>query len=289
MDQDFDTLLAKQILKAMPFGILITDQQGNITWSNDIIKGLIDVTSTISSTDMDMQQWRAAVAPFLSNKGTFPINDTADNTEIWIRHSEIPIQSTSSETILLHVFEDVSEARRFQDERNQLTNKLRTLTPVDPLTNLPSRHAMMQSLNPLVSLSRRYEKPLSLILLQIDNLDQFDEEQGEPTRGEILVSLSRLLKDQMRWADIIGRYDTDQFLLVLPETNREDAVKLVEKVHPLISHLDVPELPVGPIELTPKYGISQWAKGDDLRRLIKRTTQALHTAQSKSDLAVEAL
>ncbi|OGT18915.1 MAG: hypothetical protein A2V90_06825 [Gammaproteobacteria bacterium RBG_16_57_12] len=287
MEQEIEKPFARQILKSMPFGIMVTDQQGNIAWTNDLMRDLIDVST--SGSGHGAAQLQQAAVTFLNDQRLISLTDPVDSTEIWIRHSEFPIKDDTGRALAVHFYEDVSEARDLRQQRDQLEEKLQKLTPVDPLTNLPSRHAILQSLTPLVSLSRRYAKPLSIILLEISNLDQFDEEHGEPTAGEVLVSLSRLLKDQMRWADLIGRYDNNQFLLVLPETARDDAVKLVDKIHPMISQLDVPELPFGPVALTPKYGISQWAKGDDMRRLMQRATQALHTARATEATPVEIL
>lgn len=271
----------------MPFGILITDLSDNIIWTNDIMKDLIEV---IPSSENDISQDEhisAALQPFLSSKGTFPILDPLCSTEIWLKHTELTMENDDGDTIIVHLYEDVTDAKEFQQERDQLSEKLRKQAPVDTLTNLPTQHAILQSLRPLVSLSRRYEKPLSIVMLEIGKLENYDEETGEPTAGEILVSLSRLLKDQMRWADLIGRFNNNQFLLVLPETTSEAAAKLVNKIHPKITQLEVAELPYGPITLEPNFGISQWMKGDDSQRLLRRAIKALETARENADKSME--
>jgi len=91
----------------------------------------------------------------------------------------------------------------------------------------------------------------------------------------LLVGVAQLLKDQLRWADMIGYTEQHEFILVLPETNAEAAVRLADKLeHQLI------ELMPPPADRCCRLGIASWRKSDNAATLLKRTAQSLSQAHT---------
>lgn len=264
--------MAPQLLDHAPFGMVVLDQKGNISWLNGTLKDLL-------GADGDNE---AAVTQrlksLLAAQGGFPVVDPRDGSEIWLRHTARELQDPERGPLTAHFFEDITETKALQLERDQLSEELRKRLSHDPQTGLLSQHAVLQSLQPLVSLSRRYGKPLSVVFMSLTNLGQ-----SEVDSKDIVTAVGHFLKDQIRWADLIGRYGPDQFLLVLPETTKDDASRLVEKIAPKIARLDAAELPVRPIELTVHFGISEWIKGDDAGRLVRRAIEAMNLARESGE------
>ena len=137
----------------------------------------------------------------------------------------------------IHYYLDTTDQQNALGDRDRLHEELAQHTTRDAVTGLPNRQALLQGLEPLVSRSRRYHNPLSVIRLRIDNLADIDTEFGKGNSETALTAVSQMLKDQMRWADLIGRFDNDEFLLVLPETAADAANYLLEKLRQRLSDL----------------------------------------------------
>ena len=121
----------------------------------------------------------------------------------------------------------------------------------------------MIQLEAQVSRSRRYQNPLSVLMVRLECPQPAGQDIGE----QGLVRFSRLLRDQTRWPDIIGRWDQREFLLVLPETpvSATDALKdkVKQQVESAVEHPDDPAC-------TALFGAAEWRKGDDAESLIER-------------------
>ena len=88
------------------------------------------------------------------------------------------------------------------------------------------------------------------------------------------LAVSRYLRDRLRWVDQIGRWEEDQFLLVLPETGEADARGLLDKI---VNEQDSMQLPEPYDDLRPqlRFGMACWSKGDDMRTLLRKAHQDL--------------
>jgi len=145
--------------------------------------------------------------------------------------------------------------------------------PHDSITGMLNHNSMYHTVSLEVSRSRRYNNPLSLILMNInysscvDNSNSFSDEKIE----QIRVMISQLLKDQIRWADIIGHLEHSDFALLLPETNHQSAQILINKLNKNIQNISLNSDYIS-------YGISQWKKGDDVNLFIERAINNVENA-----------
>jgi diguanylate cyclase (GGDEF)-like protein len=132
----------------------------------------------------------------------------------------------------------------------------------------------MQSLEPQVSRSRRYGNPLSVIAMEIDSYKTADNVE-QPVTDQVLTAVSFYLRDQMRWVDLVGRTQDNEFTLILPETTENDAVKLAHKIKARIQSLSLPDSPETTISVHAKFGISSWGKGDDTTMLLRKCKESM--------------
>ena len=102
-----------------------------------------------------------------------------------------------------------------------------------------------------------------------------------------MLSISQLLRDRLRWADLVSRFDERLFVLVLPETTDEAAHKLVEDLSSQLSRFRSSDLVQQPIDVKVRFGVTEWHKGDDTRRFLKRAERALQDAQSPLEFTLE--
>ena len=221
MSEPFDLPLATETLQNAPFGILVVDNNQQIVWVNKAFEEFLNIETgslTGKSTDeISSPEFKSV----LDLNDDIVITKSKRNGNRWLRcwHQMLEIdESVAGNTYFLI---DVSDHYRLQDELKRIQNELETKSTRDLPTGLLNRRGLMQVLDAQVARSRRYNNPLSLIRMEITGYIYGD---GKALRkDQILIEIGHLLNDQLRWADISGRLDNENFLLI-----KEDTLSLLE-------------------------------------------------------------
>lgn len=100
----------------------------------------------------------------------------------------------------------------------------------DPLTHVYQRRYAIHRLAYEAARSVRYKNPLSVLLVDVDHLEEINREHGMLIGDTVLIEVAQILYRTLRRTDLIGRYDLQDFILVLPETPEDNAVKLADRV-----------------------------------------------------------
>ncbi len=277
MDQPLSSGIATEALSNAPIGVLILDKTGHITWLNQALETLLGITreqligKDEASVDPD---WRGLL---FSPEPTLLLEATANRPDRWLQAWRTKLNVAGG---ALHYYADISDLQKIREDRARLSEELAQHITRDSITGLPNRQALLQGLEPLVSRSRRYHNPLSVIRLRIDNLQDIETEFGMGNGDIALTAVTQMLKDQMRWADLIGRFDRDEFLLVLPETNFDAATQLLEKLRHRLAELTPCSRTGLPITLVAQFGVAGWMLGDDRAKLLRRAREMLEQENS---------
>lgn len=126
----------------------------------------------------------------------------------------------------------------------------------DELTGLFTRNFLEKEIWPTeVARAERYQRPLSLVLIDMDGLKQINDSKGHATGDRALRALVAVILRSIRKMDILFRYGGDEFLLVLPETKSGRAKILMERLQKEV-----------PKTITFSFGVAQWKK-DSLQTL----------------------
>lgn len=131
---------------------------------------------------------------------------------------------------------DVTEMRRMQQE-------LERLSVTDALTGLYNRRYFDQKLNDEFALAKRYGRPLSVMLFDVDHFKRFNDTYGHDQGDRVLQALAGVLKS-MRTIDIPCRYGGEEFAVVLPNTPVDNAVYAAERLRKAVEALDIDGLKV---------------------------------------------
>jgi diguanylate cyclase (GGDEF)-like protein len=115
-------------------------------------------------------------------------------------------------------------------ENAQLQHELELMQSVDGLTGLRNRQRFFEDLQREFAACRRYDSPLSLILLDVDGLRSVNETRGYDAGDRLLLALAELLMTRLRVTDIAARIGDDDFAVILPRTPREGAERLAERI-----------------------------------------------------------
>jgi diguanylate cyclase (GGDEF)-like protein/putative nucleotidyltransferase with HDIG domain len=125
-------------------------------------------------------------------------------------------------------------ARMFErTERQSLT---------DSLTGLPNRRYFADILEREMIRSQRNHRPLSMINTDLDHFKAINDEYGHAKGDEILKGFSKVLRDQVRSIDLPVRFGGEEFLVLLPDTDKEGALMVAEKIRRSADRLSIPRL-----------------------------------------------
>jgi diguanylate cyclase (GGDEF)-like protein len=115
-------------------------------------------------------------------------------------------------------------------ENARLEQEIEVAASVDPLTGLRNRTRFLEDLRREFATARRYETPLSLIVLDVDGLRDVNAQQGFEAGDRLLLVLSELLLTRLRISDIAARIGDDDFAVILPQTPLKGARALSERI-----------------------------------------------------------
>jgi diguanylate cyclase (GGDEF)-like protein len=115
--------------------------------------------------------------------------------------------------------------RKVMDER-----RAQRLAITDGLTGLYNRRYFEERLDEEIHRSRRYDRPMSIIMIDIDFFKQFNDTCGHLKGDDVLRQLSHILQDHTRETDITARYGGEEFVMILPETSLESSRMLGERI-----------------------------------------------------------
>ena len=137
----------------------------------------------------------------------------------------------------------------------QRTKVLEELATTDGLTKLLNRRTCMDELNRKLEATRASSAPLSVLLLDVDHFKRINDTAGHSVGDRVLREVAKLLKNSLRTTDIGGRYGGEEFLVVLPDTTKTDAINIGERIRETISRAKIQglEWPV-----TVSIGVAHW-------------------------------
>lgn len=149
----------------------------------------------------------------------------------------------------------------------------------DPLTGLGNRGATLTELQSRFDLSRRHDRPISVVMCDLDHFKQVNDRYGHGAGDIVLAGFGERVRQNLRGSDLAGRIGGEEFVLVLPETDLEGAELLAERLR--VSLSDTPHLlPLGPLLVTCSLGVAQRETEDrDAGRLLGRADEALYEAK----------
>lgn len=120
-------------------------------------------------------------------------------------------------------------------ELEEKNTRLESLVNVDALTEVYNHRYFQNFLRDEVRRSRRTEKPLCLIMIDVDNFKRFNDEHGHQIGDFVLREACQILKAALREDDLFARYGGEEFVCVLPETDLEEALEIAEALRLAVS------------------------------------------------------
>jgi diguanylate cyclase (GGDEF)-like protein len=179
------------------------------------------------------------------------------------------------EALITQLSEEITERKRAQDE-------LQKLARTDSLTGLSNRRYFFEIAEKEFAESVRYDRPLSVIILDLDLFKETNDTYGHLVGDRALIHIGELLQKAIRTPDTAARYGGEEFVILLPETESSQAILFAERLRKLVENSPVQNGDVS-ISLTASFGVAGYGtKGEKtLDQLISRADQALYQAKGK--------
>lgn len=169
-------------------------------------------------------------------------------------------------------------------ENAKLYQEIESMAITDAITGMYNHRQFQEMLGDEMARFKRYQRQLSLLMIDIDDFKHFNDTYGHQTGDSVLKVIAQIMQQNVRKVDIISRYGGEEFAIILPETSIEDAKIVAEKVRKAVEQNIFlnPENnePLGE-KITISGGIAACTSGMDKEELIRQSDTALY--QSKHD------
>lgn len=176
----------------------------------------------------------------------------------------------------------ISEAQR----------QLVELATIDDLTRLYNRRYFFERFKQEMERARRYNRPLSCIILDIDHFKTVNDTFGHLSGDQVLMDIGRILKKNCRQSDLAGRYGGEELIILLPETDLDGARIIADRIREMIEHHKTVDGRGETIQVTVSLGVAsitgpEIARLDKYERVIQYADDALLLAKKNGRNRVE--
>ncbi|WP_130471858.1 GGDEF domain-containing protein [Candidatus Magnetaquicoccus inordinatus] len=200
-----------------------------------------------------------------------------DEERVWALIDQVPAIARNLLLILAGWINSVN--RRILEQREQI-DMLQEVARIDALTGLFNRRWFDESLHRFMS--GRQQRPVTLILLDIDHFKRFNDAYGHPGGDQALRVLADVLKASVRPDDVAARYGGEEFAIILPETSLSAAVVVAERIRHTIMHqpiraADGQLLP----SITLSFGVAESEHSLTPEQLTERADAKLYQAKNE--------
>ncbi|MGB9768438.1 MAG: GGDEF domain-containing protein [Dictyoglomus turgidum] len=160
-------------------------------------------------------------------------------------------------------------------ELSNLNRKLEELSIKDDLTGLYNRRKIDQELEKCLYIWERYNRPFSIIIIDIDDFKKINDTYGHLIGDMVLEKISKIIRENIRKSDIASRWGGEEFLILLPETNLQNATLVAEAFRRKIeeANFGIDE------KITVSVGVANIENNESIDSLIQRADKNLYKAK----------
>ncbi|MBX3186218.1 MAG: diguanylate cyclase [Labilithrix sp.] len=179
-----------------------------------------------------------------------------------------------------HIAVGVSDVTALKD----VEARLREAAMRDPLTNLYDRRFFQETGTRELERARRYGRPLSLAMIDVDHFKSKNDAHGHGVGDELLVALAKIASRELRQSDLLARYGGEELVILFPETDLEEAARVTERLRATVAREPF-ATSAGPLALTVSGGVVGAVLRDGslgaLDELVDRAERALDKAKGE--------
>lgn len=168
----------------------------------------------------------------------------------------------------------------FALSRHLEIEKLTQAAVIDQLTGCYNRRGFETQLKRTIAGSTRHYADMSVFIFDLDEFKTINDTYGHPAGDRVLQEVASLVQKSIRTDDILTRYGGDEFVVILPETNKTKAIRLADRLRIKLSN--TPIVHDGhAIHVTATFGVAQWKRNTEMSWIIQEADNMLYQAKLK--------
>jgi len=160
---------------------------------------------------------------------------------------------------------------------NYINNKkLIKISNMDPLTGIYNRAKQNEELNRCINYSQRYNTDLSVVIIDLDDFKKVNDNYGHLIGDKSIIDFVKIVKDTIRKTDIFARWGGEEFVLILPSTDIDEAIEISERIRETVESNEFEKVR----RMTCSFGVAQLSKADDSYSILQKADQMLYAAKN---------
>jgi len=205
--------------------------------------------------------------------------------EAWL---SVSVYSTKKEYFIA-IFDNITDRKKAEEALIGLNKRLEELSITDGLTTLYNSRYFYSRVDEEMRRADRYGHPLSILIADVDDFKHYNDTHGHPTGDNALRDIASCLRNCMREQDLVARYGGEEFSIILPETGKEAAGQIAERIRNAIAAQPFPHQESQPGgNLTISLGVAAFPNDAcDIKTLVGQADKALYRAKEKGKNRVE--
>jgi diguanylate cyclase (GGDEF)-like protein/PAS domain S-box-containing protein len=226
-------------------------------------------------------------------------NYRKNGERIWIQESARAVKDAQGNILYYEGFvSDITERKQAEDELRRAKNSLeiahlklqqslsheQVLARTDDLTGLCNRRQFFELAAREFTAAIRYQRPLSIIMFDADEFKQINDIFGHVEGDKALAQIAQIAAAQVRAVDVLARYGGDEFVLLLPQTDTQQALLIAERIRASVATTTHVGADQSPFTVTLSIGIAELQRSpvdEDVERVIQRADEALYAAKAE--------
>jgi len=202
-------------------------------------------------------------------------NITKDGKRHWMSWANRPLLDTNGE------LEEVLCVGTDLTTRREMEARLRKMAKTDSLTGVSNRRHFFEKAEAELQRSRRYDRPLSVLMLDLDHFKSINDTHGHEAGDRVLVAVTELINGRLRDVDVLGRMGGEEFAVLFPETAAGQAASVADRIREVVEHARVPG-DNAEVSVTVSIGVAELQDGDrTVDALIRRADKTMYKAKEQ--------
>ena len=174
------------------------------------------------------------------------------------------------------VTEDITDRKRMEEALRDRERRYRELSIIDDLTQLFNSRQFYLQLKIELDRSNRYEQPLTLLMLDLDNFKAFNDAYGHVEGDQVLRRLGKVVKRYLRETDFAYRYGGEEFTVLLPMTTSSDGAVTAERIRTEFQKEHFSPVPDKEVHITVSIGLAQYKMKEEMKAFVHRADQLMY-------------